>query len=83
MRAEPDVYTVDVERMRANRKCANVIVIFELDQAHRAIVESAFAHVSGERNGFDDRFVESVRREDMEGVHGVEGVRLRLDISSG
>lgn len=72
MRAEPDVYTVDVEGMRANGKCANVIVLFELDQAHRAIVESAFAHVNGERNGFDDRFVESVRREDMEGVRGVE-----------
>lgn len=46
-------------------------------------MESAFVHVSGEGNGFDDRFIEPVWREDMKCVRRVEGVWLRLDIFGG
>lgn len=37
MRPEPDIDTVDMKSMRANRECTDIIVIFELEQANGAV----------------------------------------------
>lgn len=57
MRSEPDVDAIDMESVRADRECTDVVVEFEFEQTNGAIMEAAAfpcCCVDGERNSFDD-----------------------------
>lgn len=62
-----------MEGVVTNREGTDIVVLFELEQAHGALVGAALARVDGERNGLDDGLVEAVRGEDVEGGVGQGG----------
>lgn len=79
MRPKPNVDAVNVKRVGAHRKRADVVVVLELQKANGALTVAAIAaalgSIDGERNSLDNRLIESVRREHVEGIGRLEEIR--------
>lgn len=86
MRREPYINTIHMKRVRANRKCTDVVVLFKLEQTNSTVMAisivsillvEGFRSVDGKRYGLDDGVIESVRREDVEAIAWIEGRIIR------